>query len=178
MLSRSSLISIFLVITLFPSAQDISGVWVGNYKKVPFMDNPEKLVVELYVYNDSIITGASHLYYKNNQYEHYKIKGLVRKKESIIYFSEDSTIAVKIGFMESNCLGNYTMKLASSGNSLQMTGRWEDHSSTLFHCPSTSVWLEKKVNDDNKPLIAEPKNKALERKSKKPLMKPTRVTTR
>ena len=129
------------------------------------MDNPEKLVVELYVYNDSIITGASHLYYKNNQYEHYKIKGLVRKKESIIYFSEDSTIAVKIGFMESNCLGNYTMKLASSGNSLQMTGRWEDHSSTLFHCPSTSVWLEKKVNDDNKPLIAEPKNKALERKS-------------
>ena len=129
------------------------------------MDNPEKLVVEIFVYSDSIITGASHLYYKNNQYEHYKIKGIVRKKESLIYFSEDSTIAVKIGFMESNCLGNYTMKLASYGNSLQMTGRWEDHSSTLFHCPSTSVWLEKKVNEEIKPSVAESKNKDLERKS-------------
>ena len=162
MLSRSLLISLFFFASLFLPAQDISGVWVGNYKKVPLMDNPEKLVVEIFVYNDSIVTGASHLYYKNNQYEHYKIKGIV--KGSVIYFSEDSTIAIKIGFMESNCLGNYTMQLTSKGSSLQMTGRWEDHSSRLFPCPSTSVWLEK-INEDINPSKAALKNKDLERKS-------------
>src|SRR4030095_731501 len=100
MLSRSSLVSLFFFINLFPSAQDISGVWVGNYKPAFFAAHPEKLVVEISIYNDSLITGASHLYYKNDQYEHYKIYGVFRKTENIIYFSEDSTIAVKLGPMD------------------------------------------------------------------------------
>ena len=165
MLLRSSLVGLFLFINLFPSAQDISGVWIGNYKPVLFAAHPDKLVVEIFIYNDSPITGASHLYYKRDQYEHYKIYGVFRKKQSTIYFSEDSTIAVKLGPMDQNCLGNYTMKLSSTGNLLQMTGRWEDNSTALFHCPPTGVWLDKKITQNHKQTNPEPKNQNPERRS-------------
>jgi len=165
MLSRCSLVTLFFFLNLPVSAQDISGVWVGNYKPSLFTTTPEKLVVEIFLYNDSLITGASHLYYKHDQFEHYKIYGRFRKKDSIIYFSEDSTIAVKLGFMEENCLGNYTMKLTSTGKLLEMKGRWVDNSFALFHCPSTGVWLEKKFDEDIKQTNSQPTDKNLERKS-------------
>jgi len=124
-------------------SQDISGTWTGNYQKVFLMSNPQKLVVEIFIYNDSLITGASHLYYKDLTYEHYKIKGVFNKKDSTVYFSEDSTISVKLGFMEENCLGNYSMKLDIADTIIRLTGKWKDNSNSLFHCPSTDVWLEK-----------------------------------
>lgn len=166
MLSRFLLVSLFLLSNLLlVSAQDISGVWVGNYKPTIFSTTPEKLVVEIFVYNDSVITGASHLYYKNDQYEHYKIFGKYRKKDSFIYFSEDSTIAVKLGFMEENCLGNYRMKLTSTPGLLQMTGKWEDNSTKLFRCPATGVWLEKKINEEIEQINSRPVDQKLQRRS-------------
>ncbi len=165
MASRSFFVTLFSIIQLFLSAQDISGVWVGNYKPSFFSATPEKLVVEISVYNDSIITGASHLYYKHQQYEHYKIYGVYKKKESLIYFSEDSTIAVKLGPMDENCLGNYTMKLTSTGNLLEMTGRWEDNSVSIFQCPPSGVWLEKKIDKNIKQTNSKPKDNGLERRS-------------
>jgi len=158
-----------LTILLFTSgklpAQDISGVWFGNYEKSFLADNPQRLVVEIYVYNDSLITGASHLYYKNNQYEHYKINGVIKKKESVIYFSEDSTIAVKLGFLEDNCLGNYTMKLSSTDTMLELKGEWEDNSGDLFHCVSTGVWLQKKFTPPSKQSLLANEDKNLTRRS-------------
>ena len=144
--------------------QDISGVWVGNYKGHAFAANPDKLVVEIYIYNDSLIAGLSHLYYQHNQYEHYKINGVIRS-DGTIYFSEDSTIAVKLGFMEENCLGNYTMKLSSTDSSLRLEGRWKDNSTALFHCQATGVWLEKKKSRDKKELPSLKADKTPERAS-------------
>jgi hypothetical protein len=161
--SRSFFVTLFSILQLFLSAQDISGVWVGNYKPSFFTATPEKLVVEISIYNDSLITGASHLYYKHQQYEHYKIYGVYKRQESIIHFSEDSTIAVKLGPMDENCLGRYTMKLTSTGDLLEMTGRWEDNSVSLFQCPPSGVWLEKKSNEKIKQTNSTPKDKRLER---------------
>jgi hypothetical protein len=115
-------------------AQDISGVWVGNYERSIFMDHPDKLVVEIYVYNDSLITGISHLYYGKDKYEHYKIYGVYDKTNSSVYFSEDSTIAVKLGFMITNCMGNYIMKLRVSDTMMTLKGRWSDNNPRLFGC--------------------------------------------
>ena len=165
MLLRSSLVNLFFFLNLLVSAQDISGVWVGNYKPAFFSATPDKLVVEISIYSDSLISGVSHLYYKHQQYEHYKIYGVYKKKESLIYFSEDSTIAVKLGPMDDNCLGNYTMKLTSTGNLLQMKGRWEDNSIGMFPCPPSGVWLEKKVEKNIKQTNSASKDKKLERKS-------------
>lgn len=139
-----SFVSFYITFT-----QDISGVWVGNYKGHAFAANPDKLVVEIFVYNDSLITGLSHLYYQHNQYEHYKINGVIRS-DGTIYFSEDSTIAVKLGFMEENCLGNYTMKFSLTDSSFRLEGRWKDNSTALFHCVAAGVWLEKKKPADKK----------------------------
>lgn len=155
-----------ILFTLHPlAAQDISGVWTGNYSKHAFASTPEKLVVEIFVYNDSLVTGASHLYYKKNSYEHYKINGVIRKTEGIIYFSEDSTIAVKLGFLEENCLGNYTMKLSSADNLLVLDGRWEDNSTSLFHCPSSGVRLQKNIIPSLKESLPEKPDKNLDRGS-------------
>lgn len=140
-------------------------MWVGNYKPSFFSATPDKLVVEISVYNDSLITGASHLYYKHQQYEHYKIYGVFKKTESIIYFSEDSTIAVKLGPMDQNCLGSYTMKLRSTGSLLEMTGKWEDNSISLFQCPPSGVWLEKKAGENIIQTNSARKDKRLERRS-------------
>ena len=145
-------------------AQDISGVWVGNYKGHAFAANPDKLVVEIFIYNDSLISGLSHLYYQHNQYEHYKINGVIRS-DGTIYFSEDSTIAVKLGFMEENCLGNYTMKLSSTDSSYRLEGRWKDNSTALFHCQATGVWLEKRKLTEKKESASIKPDKTTERAS-------------
>lgn len=81
-----ALITAILFTPNAPPAQDISGVWAGNYDKQFLANNPQRLVVEIYVYNDSLITGASHLYYNNNQYEHYKINGVFKKRELLFPF--------------------------------------------------------------------------------------------
>lgn len=124
-------------------AQDLSGVWVGNYSKHILMSTPEKLVVELFLHNDSILTGASHLYYRNNMYEHYTLVGSYNKKDSIARFREDSTLGVKLGFMASNCLGNYTTKLLITDTSMLLIGKWSDNEGSFGRCPTVKVRLGK-----------------------------------
>jgi hypothetical protein len=162
---RSLIIALLSFFNLSLSAQDISGVWVGNYERSIFMDQPDKLVVEIYVYNDSLITGISHLYYGDDEYEHYKIYGVYDKSRSTVYFSEDSTIAVKLGFMITNCMGNYFMKLKVTDTMLTLKGRWSDNNPRLFGCPTTGVWLQKELTPDKKQSTLKTQDKTLERSS-------------
>ncbi|MDB5201345.1 MAG: hypothetical protein JWQ27_754 [Ferruginibacter sp.] len=145
MSARIFLFSFFMYAGFNAGAQDISGTWTGNYNKTFLMSQPEKLVVEIQLYNDSMITGASHLYYRNNKYEHYKIKGVFHRKDSTVSFTEDSTIAVKLGFMATNCLGHYAMKLKLNDTAMLLSGRWKDKSRSLFKCPSSAVSLHKQL---------------------------------
>jgi len=161
---RLLFITVFFSSAIFSRAQDISGVWIGNYKGSAFAANPDKLVIEIIVYNDSLITGLSHLYYKHNEYEHYKIYGVIQK-DGTIYFSEDSTISVKLGPMDENCMGNYTMKLIETDTSFLLNGRWRTNSTGLFRCASSDLWLEK-IKDNFKDKIIPPKiDNKLERTS-------------
>ena len=147
--------------------QDLSGVWTGNYSKHMMMTHPQKLVVELFLHEDSLITGASHLYYRNNQYEHYTIVGRYNAKDSMVYFREDSTLGVNLGFMGSNCLGHYNTKLFVTDSSLQLVGKWSDNASSLIRCPTVKVFLEKPLprkkallasqSEESKPVAAEEK---------------------
>ena len=78
--------------------------------------------------------------------------------------TEDSTIAVKLGALVDNCLGNYTLRLQQKGNKMRLEGRWRDNSDEfpLFRCPSTSVWLEKERPPANTE-APKPRDKNLER---------------
>lgn len=135
----------FSTFTFNLSAQEISGTWVGNYQKRLLVTQPLQLVVELSIYNDSLVTGLSHLYYNENKYEHYRVRGKLYRKDSTIYFKEDSTIAVKLGQFFSNCMGNYSLKLNFTDSTMELRGKWRDNDRTFLHCPSTGVFLAKKL---------------------------------
>jgi hypothetical protein len=142
--------------------QDLSGTWVGNYSKNIMMTTPEKLVVELYLHDDSLISGASHLYYRNNMYEHYTLVGSYNRKDSVARFREDSTLGVKLGFLGSNCLGNYTTKLSVTDTSMLLIGKWSDNATSIIRCPTVKVHLEKILPQKKIPVTAEVKSKEKE----------------
>lgn len=144
-------ILVFLV-SLNVHAQDIiSGRWQGNYVGSFFVSTPEKLVVDIKLSYDTFITGSSHLYYPNHNYEHYTIKGFYRKKDSLIYFYEDSTLGIKLGFGSQNCLGNYTMKLKIEDGLMELEGRWRTNPTSPANCAAMGVFLEKKLPPKPKP---------------------------
>lgn len=129
------------------SAQDITGLWTGNYGWNFLSPRPRKLVVEIDLHNDSIISGMSHLYYRNDRYEHYYISGIYHRKDSTFTFTEDSALAVNLGFFMSNCLGKYKTKLSVSDTAMRQDGRWKDKQ--VLGCPASKVWLVKRLPPKN-----------------------------
>ena len=134
------ILGLFFSFTSF-SQNNINGTWNGIFLS-PMLDlGQPKLVIEIYDFKDSIFTGISHLYYKGNQYEHYKIVGRYSKKDSILIFKESATIAVDLG-RYGNCLGTYIARLSSVGNRQVQNGIWQ---SNIPGCsPLTKIYLEKK----------------------------------
>jgi hypothetical protein len=165
----------FLVLAYFYSnplqGQDLSGVWIGNYSKHIMMTHPEKLVVELYLHDDSLISGASHLYYRNNNYEHYTLVGSYNRKDSIAHFREDSTLGVQLGFMGSNCLGNYTTKFQVTDTSMLLLGKWSDNSTAVLGCPTVKVRLERPLPQKKLPVAAKVISKEKEPVAEKAVVK-------
>lgn len=143
--------------------QDITGTWTGNYRVFLGLMQPQKVVVELFLHDDTVLTGASHLYYKNNQYEHYTLVGKFNPADSSFYFREDSTLAVDVGF-GGTCLGNYTMELKKSDTVWRLDGRWRPNGGFWGSggCPASGVWLEKPVPRQPKPKV---RDKNLDRAS-------------
>lgn len=137
-------IVVFLFSFLHVHAQDVSGRWVGNYGYSFFSSMPEKLVIEIFIHNDSIVSGTSHLYHGRDKYEHYTVSGVYHRADSTIYFKEDSTIGVQLAFGASNVLGNYTMKLRMTDTMMYFNGKWKENNESigLMNC---KVWLLKPV---------------------------------
>lgn len=152
-------------------AQDLSGVWVGNYSKHIQMTTPQKLVVELFLHDDSLITGASHLYYRNNMYEHYTLVGTYSRKDSIARFREDSTLGVKLDFLDGNCLGNYITKLTVTDTSMLLTGKWSDNTQPVSRCPTVKVHLAKRLPQKKIPVTTEIKTRKQETVADKVIVK-------
>ena len=112
------------------------------------------MTVELRVYNDSLVTGNSHLDYGDGKYEHYRLHGVYRRADSLLIIKEDSTISVRLGLFAYNCRGTYTMRLSTGYRSMRLDGRWRDNPDDLKFCPSTTAWLEKPIK--RKPVAAKP----------------------
>lgn len=121
----------------------MTGAWEGNYSKGFLTSNPKKLRVDLTVSDDGTVAGSTHLYYPLGFYEHYTVSGRWNAQDSTIFFSEDSTLGLHLGFGAGNCTGNYTMRLTVRDTVLRLEGRWKDNQNTLFGCGSMGVWLEK-----------------------------------
>ncbi|OSZ78913.1 hypothetical protein CAP35_11875 [Chitinophagaceae bacterium IBVUCB1] len=140
---------LFCIASVGVYAQDIAGKWVGNYGFSFFTPKPQKLVLDLMMRDDTTVYGMSHLYYRNDKYEHYYLNGYYNPADSTLVVSEDSTIGVKLGMFVENVLGTYTMKLRYTDTSMRFEGRWKEN--TMFIPMSSKVWLEKPLPPKPKP---------------------------
>lgn len=146
MTQQRLLILLFVLLISFPcfSQNNITGIWEGKFLTLPTdLGNP-KLLVEIHNFKDSLFTGITHLYYEGNQYEHYKMVGRYLKKDSILVFTEASTISVDLG-KYGNCLGTYMMKLKKEESYMVLDGFWKPN---IENCTFNSkVRLKKKTEE-------------------------------
>lgn len=136
------LIFIFFCINVhkITGAQNITGIWKGNYSRTHLFTDPKSLVVEINLINDTIIDGLSHLYYKKNIYEHHKITGKYNPKDSTLIFQESF---VETNFKYVVYEVKYKMKVKVIENGLRLEGKWKGIKSIMGYLPYHTVWLEK-----------------------------------
>ena len=151
---RLFILILFVFLPCSSTSQEISGKWVGNYGKNIFSADINHLVVDIEVYNDTLVRGTSHLYYGRDKYEHYRIIGVYHNEDSTIYFSEDEEIDVSLGMLATNVMGNYTMKLKMTDTSMRFEGKWKQNGEGLLNMMATKVWLEKKIKEEPSPAKA------------------------
>jgi hypothetical protein len=125
---------------LVAGAQDLSGKWEGQFYANLLTVPTQRLSIDLQVSAEGFVTGSSHLYYGNNQYEHYLISGRYNFADSTIFISEDSIIAVNLN--NEHCTGNYALKLKIRRDIMRLEGNWIDNSSKSPACGSAKVYLE------------------------------------
>ncbi len=146
----------FLLFSLFVclpgGAQSLSGVWEGSNGYSSYYIKPERVVLELYEYNDSI-TGVSHLYYSRGRYEHHKISGWVNKRTSKVYLSEDSIISYKVGFLQTVDEGVYSLKLFKKEDAWILQGDWTSKKKRLFISPAVSTYFRKEIEQEIPPPV-------------------------
>jgi hypothetical protein len=162
--------ALFLLFLLLQSGfafgEDISGKWTGIYSVGKEKDQPYKIVVELKVYQDSLLSGTSHLYYANGDNEHYAISGQYFSGDSSVYFKEDSFITVGKN-LDAYCRGSYVMKLSTGDGYMRFDGRRKPLGGAfgMEDCPTLNASLEKSIPKKlpaPKPVAVKDKN--LERK--------------
>jgi len=138
--TKAFLITVLVFVLSVSQAQVINGTWTGNYAKTLLSFNPRTLIIELSVHNDSLLTGASHLYYGGGKYEHHKITGKYNPRDSTAKFSE-SMVETNLGMGAYDVL--YEVKLVDNGSNWQLSGRWKGTKSPFGFMPFNKVWLEK-----------------------------------
>jgi hypothetical protein len=162
----SLLLLIILVQSIYSKAQDISGSWTGIYSVIDDKEPPSKVVVELALYNDSLLTGASHFYYGNGDHVHYALSGQYFRKDSSIYIREDSTIELGRN-AGAYCRGSYVMKLTLGENVMRFEGRRKPLGGAfgMEDCPTINAKLEKSMPTKlAPPKLVKRKDKILDRK--------------
>jgi hypothetical protein len=164
---RASLPLLLVLVKSFSiNAQDISGKWTGVYATTNDKDQPSKIVLELRVYQDSLITGTSHFYYANGDNEHYALSGQYFSRDSSIYVREDSL--VKFGYnLNAYCRGSYVMRLSVGDGFMRFEGRRKPLGGAfgMEDCPTLDVWMEKGIRRKvAPPKLPKPKDKILDRK--------------
>lgn len=154
---------IFLFCNNFIYSQSLTGTWNGNFYKTNFTEKPINILFDFDILNDTLLIGSTHLVYKKNHFEHYSIIGTKSKNDSTIYFKEIKTIGLNLGKFESNCKGNYKVKLVRNDSITRYEGVWKDNSTALFKCPTSGVFFERKnkITTQNLKIVSKPKDSIL-----------------
>ncbi len=141
LLCRTSILTILQFFCAIGVCQNISGNWTGNSEKSPFILSPKKIVLELTLYSDSLITGVTHTYYKDEMYEHHKVSGKFHRKKNLLVFTEDSIVSYEISngqIYESV----YTMQLTTTNGKMYLNGVATEKGKRLIKT-KLKTWFEK-----------------------------------
>jgi hypothetical protein len=141
---RCSFLPLFLFLFLSAGAQTLTGVWEGSNGYSASFTQPDRVVLELYEFHDSI-TGVSHLYYSRGRYEHHKLSGWINRRASKVYISEDSIISYKLGLFSTVYEGVYSLKLFKKEDAMILQGDWTSKKKTLFMDPAVSTYFRKEL---------------------------------
>jgi len=130
--------SILLPNNVHAQTQSVSGTWNGNYAWSINGMQPYNVQLDISLYNDSVISGTTHLYYGNNRYEHHKITGFYYAGRAAVSFTE-SLIGTNLAYIYEV---TYKMKLYSDKDKLILRGKWKP-ANTSFYSPVHTVRFTK-----------------------------------
>lgn len=147
MAMRLFFLPILLLLFIPAGSQSISGIWEGNNEPSHYI-KPERVVLEIWEYNDSLITGVSHLYYSRGRYEHHKLSGRINKRTSRVYLSEDSIISYKVGLLQVVDEGTYTLRLFKKEDEMILQGDWVSRRKRLFIDPTVRTRFHKDIKQE------------------------------
>lgn len=137
----------FIILLLHSSiystkAQDITGRWIGNYKKE--ITTPHTLEFIINLYQDSLIKGLRTQYYTSGRFEQFSIIGTYNRSERKVFIIEEKPVdqnAVSFGDE-----GTYELILGTEDkNDVYLKGKWRNSSRGLLTNYSSPVIL-KKIN--------------------------------
>jgi hypothetical protein len=168
------LITLFLFSCLFNIhlySQKYLGTWEGNIELT--VNDPltpvDKLVIDIFQEDDGKILAVTHYYYiLAREYEHYYVRGKISANNpNSISLREDSTIAIKLGFMVANYTGTYQLNFSQEGKYDVLRGFWVSHKSiggrSPLIVPCTFYKLTPPKKQEPKiPIIIKDKNKIKE----------------
>jgi hypothetical protein len=145
---RSTCLLIFILLALVPvslQAQNYFGTWEGTNEYGFGWVKPERVVLELYKENDSTIYGASHLYYRNDKYEHYTVRGKINLQNETMQVSEVGELSIKLGFLQENRSGVYYLKMACDDTVCTLKGKWKPKRPIVFAAASINTTYKKRI---------------------------------
>lgn len=146
--NKSTCLLILILLALAPvslQAQNYFGTWEGTNEYGFGWVKPERVVLELYKENDSTIYGASHLYYRNDKYEHYTVRGKINLQDQTMQVSEVSELSIKLGFLMENRSGVYYLKMICDDTVCTLKGKWKPKRPILFAAGSIKTTYTKRI---------------------------------
>ena len=138
----------YILLALGPvclQAQNYFGTWQGTNEYGFGWMKPERVVLELYRENDSTIYGASHLYYRNDKYEHYTVRGKINLQDETMEVSEVGELSIKLGFLHENRSGVYYLKMACNDTVCTLKGKWKPKRPVPFAAASINTTYNKTI---------------------------------
>ena len=128
------------VYSQFPNQHDFE----NKFKSFDLTD----VVINLKVYDDSMVKGSTDLYYaRGNRHERYIVRGKYEKEDSTIHFDvfqETAAISATFGTFQNYMMGNYKMKLTNVESKATLQKKKVEEWNADFNGFPATVTLETK----------------------------------
>jgi hypothetical protein len=155
LLKISLITTLLFFTTLYLTAQDITGIWRGNF--IAAGGDQYKLEFQVSKNPQDVVTGVSYSYLTTVFYGKATMTGSFRTPEKNLVIQEIRTVEVRMSSFSVACIMKYNLTYAKSGNEEFLEGTYTskyEKSDSLFgvrrggDCGSGTVYLRKVTTSD------------------------------